>query len=134
MSSFVESILAHKALVITLSVGSVAMFVGSLLAVPWMIARAPRDFFTRSSDDLSQRGSVARKVAKNCFGAALVIMGVLMLLLPGQGILTLLAGLALMDIPGKHALLVRMAKRESVMKALNYCRARAKREPFDPPQ
>ena len=122
----------HKPLAITLAVISVAMFVGSLLAVPFLIARAPRDFFATEEQPTTRHPAL--KLLKNLAGGVLVLAGVAMLLLPGQGILTLIVGLALVDIPGKHALLVRMAKRPGAMRALNYVRKRAGREPFDAPE
>jgi hypothetical protein len=131
MGDLFERIAAHKPLAISLAVASVLMFVGSLLAVPWIIARAPRDFFTREAPPAS--GSIVRKVFKNLFGLVLAGAGVAMLFLPGQGVLALIVGIALLDIPGKHALLVKAAKRPSVMRALNYVRKRSKREPFDEP-
>jgi hypothetical protein len=102
-----------------------------LLAVPWLVARAPRDFFTREQEPAPR--SLPLKVLKNLAGFVLFGAGIAMLLLPGQGLLTMIVGLALLDIPGKHALLVRAAKRPSVLRALNYVRGRAKREPFDAP-
>lgn len=132
MPSFLKQLFAHEGVVLWLSIGSVLMFVGSLVAVPWIIARAPQDYFT--NDGGSREGRhVALKVLKNVVGLVLLLAGVLMLLLPGQGVLTLVVGLALMDVPGKHALLVRLAKRPSVFKALNYVRSKAKRPPFDAP-
>jgi Putative transmembrane protein (PGPGW) len=124
MSDFLARIAEHKPLTITLGLVSVGMFVGSLVAVPFLIARAPRDFFSAEQTP---------KVLKNLAGALLLLAGLAMLLLPGQGILTLIVGLALLDLPGKHALLVRMARRPGVMRTLNYLRQRARREPFDPP-
>jgi hypothetical protein len=132
MGDLLERLSNHKPLAITLAVLSVAMFVGSLLAVPWVIARAPKDYF--SADQKGGSAHPLRKALKNVVGLVLVFAGVAMLLLPGQGIVTLLVGLALLDIPGKHALLVKLAKRRKVMDALNYVRRRAHREPFDPPK
>ena len=131
MHDLLERLAEHKPLAITLGLISVGMFVGSLLAVPFLIARAPRDFFANEQKPGAR--NPALKVLKNVMGLVLVLAGVAMLLLPGQGILTLIVGLALVDIPGKHALLVRMAKRPSAMRALNYVRKKAGREPFDPP-
>jgi archaellum biogenesis protein FlaJ (TadC family) len=125
---------AHKELALILTLSSVVMFVGSLLAVPWLIARAPRDFFTRDERAHKQQIALPLKLLKNLAGVVLIGAGVAMLLLPGQGVLTLLVGLALIDAPGKHALLVRIARRASIMRALNYFRRRAKREPFDAPE
>lgn len=132
MGGLFDQVMAHKQLAVALTVSSVVMFVGSLFAVPWLIARAPKDFFRRPKDELDKR-SFAAKAATNVLGAVLIVVGALMIVLPGQGILTLLVGVALTDFPGKHALLIKLAKRESVMKALNYFRKRAKKEPFDPP-
>ena len=42
--------------------------------------------------------------AKNLLGATLVLAGLLMLFLPGQGVITLLAGLMIMNYPGKFVL------------------------------
>lgn len=123
----------HKELAIGLTAASVVMFVGSLAAVPWLIGRAPRDFFTRDERAHKSTLSPPLKVLKNVAGLVLAGAGVAMLLLPGQGILTVVVGVALLDIPGKHALLVRLAKRPSVMRALNYFRRKKKQEPFEAP-
>jgi Putative transmembrane protein (PGPGW) len=132
MPAFLEQLFSHKGVVIGFTVASLLMFVGSLLAVPWLIARAPRDFFLRDQE-AARTGNVALKILKNVVGAVLTGAGVLMLLLPGQGILTLIVGLALMDLPGKRALLERLARRPSVLRALNYVRQKTGREPFDAP-
>jgi len=128
-----SEISSHKGLTIGLSALSVAMFVGSLFAVPWVIARAPEDYFSRDDKAHRQSSSLSMKVLKNLAGLVLAGAGVLMLILPGQGIVTLIVGLALLDVPGKHALLVRMAKRPSVMRGLNYVRKKRGREPFTAP-
>jgi UPF0716 family protein affecting phage T7 exclusion len=133
MRAFFQQLMAHKQLALILTVASAVMFVASLMAVPWLIARAPHDFFTRPQVAATQR-SLMRRLLTNMLGAVLVVVGGLMLVLPGQGILTLLVGLGLMDLPKKHALLVWLAKREGVLKALNFFRARAQREPFQAPQ
>jgi hypothetical protein len=51
--------------------------------------------------------------------------------LPGQGILTMLAGIALIDFPGRHRVVQWMVAREPVMKALNWVRRRAKQPEFE---
>lgn len=133
MPEFLEQLSVHKGFVIGVSAASALMFVGSLLAVPWLIARAPRDFFVREQDPARTR-SLALTVVKNALGAVLAGVGLLMLVLPGQGILTLVVGVALMDLPGKRALLRRLARRRSALRALNYVRRKTEREPFDAPE
>ena len=70
---------------------------------------------------------------KNLLGAALVVLGLLMLVTPGQGQVTLLAGLLLMNFPGKYRLERAVVSREGVMRALNWFRRRSGRPPFEPP-
>jgi hypothetical protein len=55
----------------------------------------------------------------------LILAGVAMLVLPGQGILMILIGLMLMDIPGKRALERRLVQQPSVWQVMNWIRAKA---------
>ena len=76
-----------------------------------------------------------RKIGKNLLGVVLVIAGIVLSLpgVPGQGLLTILAGLLLLDFPGKHRLVQRLFRRPRVMRAVNRIRARFRREPLLPP-
>ena len=67
---------------------------------------------------------------KNIFGLGFLILGILMLVLPGQGILTILLGLSLLDFPGKFRLQRRLVSRPSVLSSMNWIRQRAGREPL----
>ena len=53
-----------------------------------------------------------------------------MLALPGQGILTMLVGLMLMDFPGKRSLEIRIIGNRMVSRTVNWMRRKAKREPL----
>jgi len=70
---------------------------------------------------------------KNLLGALLVVMGLVMLVTPGQGLLTLLAGLLLMNFPGKYRMERWLVLRPGVMRALNWLRQRQGHAPFDRP-
>ncbi|HEX5661527.1 MAG TPA: PGPGW domain-containing protein [Polyangiales bacterium] len=124
---------AHRTALYWVSGVSVAMFVGSLLLVPWVIKRAPQDYFTREPDKHEGRFGWLRWCALNLFGLALLLIGIALLALPGQGILLILLALTVMDFPGKHALVVRIAKKPAVWRGLDYFRQRAHEPPFDPP-
>jgi hypothetical protein len=71
---------------------------------------------------------------KNLFGGVLVLAGVAMLVLPGQGILTILVGLMFLDFPGKFALERRLARQPPVLRAINWIRARGGRKPLEMPR
>jgi len=49
---------------------------------------------------------------------------------PGQGFLTILLGLIMLDIPGKRPLEARIIKRPSILSAINKFRARYNKPPL----
>jgi len=117
---------------------SVVSLIAALALLPLLVTRIPVDFLsnpTRRRSRIAMRHPLFRPilvVAKNLLGAGLVIAGLLMLLAPGQGLLTLLAGLMLMDFPGKYALERWLLARPPVLKAINRLRARYGDPPLEP--
>jgi hypothetical protein len=113
--------------------------IGSLLGIPWVVARLPREYFNRPQR-APLRESAAHPLVvltlallKNTLGALLVLLGLVMLVTPGQGLLTLLVGLLLMNFPGKYRLERWLLRRPGVFGALNWLRGRRGVPPFDPP-
>ena len=119
---------------------SVVTFVGSLIALPFLVARIPADYFVRDRQGHAahrQQHPVLRViglVCKNLLGLAFVLAGVAMLVLPGQGILTILIGLSLMNFPGKRTLERRIVQQPSILRAINWMRHRAGQPPLIVPQ
>ena len=62
-----------------------------------------------------------------------VIAGITMLALPGQGILTILIGISLMNFPGKRKLELRIIGQHTIYKAVNWIRAKAHKPPLQLP-
>lgn len=111
------------------------MFVGSLVAIPWLIVRLPADYFdTRVPRHwMADRHPLLRAVghgAKNVAGAVLLLAGIVMLFTPGQGVLTILIGVSLLDFPGKRRFEVRLVRQPAVFTALNAIRHRFGRPPL----
>ena len=75
------------------------VFVGVVVAR--MVKRLPSDYFLDSYRPPERH--VALRLVRNVVGGLLLIAGIAMLVLPGQGMLTILAALFLMDFPGKPA-------------------------------
>lgn len=116
---------------------SLATLVATVVAVPWVVARLPVDYFCQPRravlpQDQSFPGLVFMGV-KNLLGAALVLLGILMLFTPGQGLLTLLVGLLLMNFPGKYQLERALVARPGVFRSLNWLRQRRGSGPFELP-
>jgi hypothetical protein len=110
---------------------SIVTFLGTLIVVPLLIVRIPADYFLRDKQQLTdgrRQHPLARLfsfVLKNFLGLIFVLAGIAMLVLPGQGILTILIGLMMMNFPGKHALEQRLVQQPTVLGALNWMRAKA---------
>lgn len=118
-----------------LGFASAAMLVISAMLIPFLIVRLPADFYVENNHRrrIFQDKPLLRFLflaVKNTLGAILLIAGILMLVLPGQGILTILAALALLDFPGKRALEMRILHRPAILKSINWLRRRADREPL----
>ncbi len=69
-------------------------------------------------------------IFKNLFGGILFLGGVLMLITPGQGVLTIMIGLMLMDFPGKRNLEIWLVKIKPINSAINWMRKRADKPPL----
>jgi hypothetical protein len=116
---------------------SVVTFVGSLAVVTVVLVKLPANYFHSSHDRefLVERHPVLRAVgifAKNLLGLVLVAAGIIMSVpgVPGQGVLTILLGIMLLDFPGKRALETRIVSRPRVNGAVNALRARFGKPPL----
>ena len=63
-------------------------------------------------------------------GMILVFIGFILLFLPGQGLLSILTGLVLMDFPGKYQLESRLIARPAIFRVVNRIRAAGGKPPF----
>jgi UPF0716 family protein affecting phage T7 exclusion len=113
------------------------MLAASSAVVVILVLRLPVDLLVRPPGEqrpLSVRSALAR-AAKNLLGLVLVIAGAIMAIpgVPGQGVLTLLMGLLLLDLPGKRRLERRIFSRPRVLSEVNRLRRRFGREPLIAP-
>ena len=115
---------------------SAATFLVSVLGVPWLLTRLPDDFLVRAGSDAPGRTSpvrVALRVGRNLLGLLLIATGVALLVLPGQGLLTIVVGGMICDFPGKRRLERKVLGRPPVLAAVNAVRRRAGRPPLRSP-
>ena len=129
----------------SLTVGKVALGVGvfllslgvSFLAIVVVMVKIPANYFSSHyvRDFLPGSSWIVRwgaVVAKNLFGVFLILLGIILSLpgVPGQGFLTILLGIIMLDIPGKRPLEARIIQRPSVLSAVNNLRAKFNKPPL----
>lgn len=119
-----------------LAFASLATFVVSGIALPWLMTCLPEDYFLDEDRPIRPPWPRHRalywtwRLLKNLLGVVLLLAGVVMLVTPGQGILTILAGLWLMDLPGKRRCERHLIARPKVLASVNWIRHKAGKPPF----
>ncbi|MGH9949178.1 MAG: hypothetical protein ACRD6X_18560, partial [Pyrinomonadaceae bacterium] len=98
----------------------VASFSLSILMVAVVIIKLPANYFsTHYQQDFMPNASWLTRwgatIAKNVAGVILILAGIVMVVGPGQGVLTILIGLILLDIPGKRPIEARIIGRPTVL-------------------
>jgi hypothetical protein len=121
---------------------SLTTVLATLFFVPWAIVRIPPDYFVPDRPPqtpwkrLHPAARTAVVVVKNLLGIVLFLAGIVLSLplVPGPGIITMLVGLALIDVPGKRALERRIVAQPQVLRALNKLRAKYGKPPLEKPE
>jgi hypothetical protein len=113
---------------------SAVLFAGSIALVTAVVIGWSADHFKHAGvvPFWAHRHPVVRgagRVGKNLAGVVLVALGIVLALpgVPGQGLLTILIGLTLIDFPGKRGLERRLIGRPHILRAINRVRARFQR-------
>ena len=129
---------AHASLCWWLSIASALAFIGTLIIIPLLLVRMPADYFSRphSPPDNRQRPFIHWSIiiVKNILGIIFLLAGIALLFLPGQGIITILLGITLLNFPGKRYLEQRFISLPGVLTTINRIRGRANRPPLLNPQ
>ncbi|HEX6726184.1 MAG TPA: PGPGW domain-containing protein [Nitrospira sp.] len=120
---------------VTLTALSVVFFVGSLIAIPFILVRLPTDFFDtrvprRWMENHHPILRLLGHLVKNVAGAIFLFAGFLMLFLPGQGILTMLIGVTMLDFPGKRRMEAKMIGQPAVLNTINNMRRKFGKPPL----
>ena len=117
------------------AVSSVVMFVGTLIAIPVILMRLPADYFDIRIPRpwMEKHHPILRligHIVKNVVGAVFLFAGFLMLFLPGQGVLTMLIGLSLIEFPGKRRVEAKIVGQSTVLSTINAMRAKFDKPPL----
>jgi hypothetical protein len=123
----VEHVLLVGGTWLLLNVASLALVLRVTLALP--------DDYFEADAPVRTRWTIGR-VGRNLAGVVLILVGAALSIpgVPGQGLLTVLAGVLLVDFPGRQRLERLLVGRRGVLLALNRLRARFGRPPLRPPR
>ena len=136
LSEFVTSLTWQNALV------GVAIFVVTFLVnlaiVSFILVKIPADYFTRHHKTEFWSGPnpalrAAGLIGKNILGVLLLALGIVLSVpgVPGQGLLTILLGIMLLDFPGRRKLELKLLERKEIVKTINRLRQRFDKPPLE---
>jgi hypothetical protein len=112
-------------------------FIGSTVVAAWLLIRLPATYFCDAypRDTWGGRHPGRRWLSlllKNLLGVLLLVLGGVMALplIPGPGLLLLVLGVILLDVPGKRRLEQWLVRRATVRRAMNRLRQRCGKPPL----
>ena len=124
-----------KALIPYLIGISIFIMICSLLSIKWLVNQIPNDYLIKSKtetslDKLPAPLRILIYILKNLIGYLLIIGGIVMLILPGQGLLTIMMGLVLSNYPGKKTFEKKIIASKPILRAINWTRKKSGVKPL----
>ena len=114
-----------------------ASFFINLGIVSFILVKLPADHFSKNRKTKFWAGPrpaihAAKVIGKNIGGILLVALGIVLSLpgVPGQGLLTVLLGIMLLDFPGRHRLEQKLLSKPSIVNTINRLRERFDKPPL----
>lgn len=122
----------HKLLMAAVAAFSTALLLIGIIATPWLVAKLPVDYLLRRDPKPARHPVIhlTLVVLGSFLGGTLILLGIVMLVTPGPGVVTVLLGFSLCSFPGKSKLLRFMATRNSIFASLNWMRHRHDKAPL----
>ena len=135
LNSLLEMFEAYRSLIIWFGSISLFIFLFSLLTIKWLVALIPEDYFiNRKASKMRSSNPVLWYIVliiKNVVGYSLVLGGIMMLVLPGQGVFTIIIGLMLSNYPGKYSIERKFIAIPSILKSINWLRQKSNKAPLN---
>jgi hypothetical protein len=136
MMDFLSELTWGKALI------GILIFLGTFLAnlalVSFILIKIPADYFKKNHKTQFWVGPnpalhAAKMIGKNILGVMLIVIGIILSIpgVPGQGLLTILLGVVLVDFPGKRHLERKLLSRQEIVKTIDRLRKKFDRPPLE---
>ena len=131
---FLEFLSNYKIYLVWLGTLSFIIFIFRLLTIKWLVALIPSDYFIKKNNSEFRSNYpifwLVSIIIKNLVGYILIFGGILMLVLPGQGLFTIFVGLMLSNYPGKFYIERKFIAIPSVLRAINWLRKKSNTPPI----
>jgi hypothetical protein len=116
--------------------GSISLFVFlfSLISIKWLVSLIPEDHFINKKDSKIKTSNIfiwyMVLIFKNLIGYSLILGGIMMLVLPGQGLFTIIIGLMMSNYPGKYSIEKKFIAIPTILKSINWLRGKSNKPPI----
>ncbi len=137
MKVWFQHVMEEYGLLIGLAAGvSLLVLIVAMVTAPVILIRMRPDYFVR--EQRKRSALVTRMplllplvmITRSILGAFLILAGLVMLLTPGQGLITIFVGLLIMDFPGKYRFERWLVGCKHVYRSINWLRRKVGREPI----
>ena len=133
-NSLIEIFNVYKNLILWFGSISLFVFLFSLLSIKWLVSLIPEDYFINKKDLKIKTSNIfiwyIVLIFKNLIGYSLILGGIMMLVLPGQGLFTIIIGLMMSNYPGKYSIEKKFIAIPTVLKSINWLRRKSNKPPI----
>ena len=113
---------------------SIIMMLASMIFIPLLIVKMPANYFV--ADRRIRHWTFSRVtfyVLRNLLALLLLVAGLIMLVLPGQGLLTIIIAVMVSDVRGKYRFERFLVRQQGVIRSMNWIRKQYQKEPIQRP-
>ena len=133
-NSLIEVFNVYKNLILWFGSISLFVFLFSLLTIKWLVSLIPEDYFINKKDSKIKTNNILIwyivLIFKNLIGYSLILGGIMMLVLPGQGLFTIIIGLMMSNYPGKYSIEKKFIAIPTILKSINWLRRKSNKPPI----
>ena len=133
-NSLIEIFNVYKNLILWFGSISLFVFLFSLLSIKWLVSLIPEDYFINKKDSKIKTSNIfiwyIVLIFKNLIGYSLILGGIMMLVLPGQGLFTIIIGLMMSNYPGKYSIEKKFIAIPTILKSINWLRNKSNKPPI----
>ena len=133
-NSLIEIFNIYKDLILWFGSISLFVFLFSLFSLKWLVSLIPEDYFINKKDSKIKTNNILIwyivLIFKNVIGYSLILGGIIMLILPGQGLFTIIIGLMMSNYPGKYFIEKKFIAIPTVLKSINWLRRKSNKPPI----